>query len=1353
MTQPSPTILKRPHLEPSEDYYHLRGEGIGSIEELGSRNWTDYNTHDPGITILEALCYAITDLAYRTGWEMGNLLAPASPSADPAQPFPNQPFFTAREILTVNPWTPHDFRLLLIDLDMIRNAWVFCKTCACDVRYYAWCDKDRLVLSYQKPADQSVQTKKVEPLGFYEVLLELESDPELGDLNDRKLDQTYTVFDTEEKAHPVMLELRFPDWQPGTKEERDAKNEFLTPSGASLDVVLSSFGAIPTYDVLSDAALDEAARDAYVQRHWRHLLYASFKVTLSSGTPSRSFVIPHATLRILGDAYAKNQASVAGLKTIFQDNGPTGFIQRYRDKLLKIQGAVASAKSVLQHHRNLGEDYCRIRGIDVEDVAVCADVQVSAAADIERVQAQIWFEIERSFNPPIPFYTLQELRDAGIPVEDLFNGPALQSGFIKAHDLEASELKTELRVSDILNRLMDIEGVVAVNNLLLTKYDANGNIVKGAADPSWKNGAPEFDPNKVSASSLLVISGRHQPRLYRNLSRFLFFKNGLPFLPRMDEARDTLIQLRGEAERPKLRGTPDDIPITAGQFRHTEDYAPVQYSFPLTYGIGPDGLPSHASPLRRAQAKQLKAYLMVFEQFLGNAFAQLAHTADLFSLDPKVEHTYFVKEFSEAIIRGYTDLIADGFSTSELQRMVETPPEFQERRNRFLDHIMARFGEQFGEYALLLTNLKGEQVALSRLIDDKISFVKAYPEISRNRSKAFHYQQHPCSPDNCAGLKKRMSLLLGYPDLYFVWQAKRAPSVPGYVVTLLLKDQQGKVLLAREPHSAIAEALETYLTASGVNDTAGTWEILYEFGHWLIQRQEGTGERTREDFLLFKNRTEAQALANEVMKAIQEILVQLVRDGRYTTIQEGDGFRVAVTDKNGALLCKHAAVFERKAEAERFQKELKEELMGWSSSARAIVVEHVLLRPKFPGDALFPACTEGPCRTCGDEDPYSFRLTFVMSGWSAPFNTNLEMRDFADRTIRQETPSHLLGKICWVGNDGFIKNPCDPVIDELVELLMDKGRTAGGAKPTESEACACAMAVYTKFTDVFQRWYEDKTLAYFHADVLTEALRSEFGAKINAAEISCAAVLDEPLWTALLTIMVSHFSHIALRGWQFERFEDAWCKWLEANADAEIDWMEERLLERVEALLAGNLKTGSGAAVPKKDKLCRCAAAIVTKFGMAFHQWMEAQIKAGTAGENLPSFALDSVELCQGLAFQEETAPTITAFLNERYDKYKLVSYRLWIIVDLLSKLSSTYPPATLHDCDEGSDVNPVRLGKTALGGHQPRPSVPLQEPSPAGSPPVEAAPPPAPSSPAQPTPSAVKSSKRGKRKGPSSTS
>ena len=61
------TISDQPPEHPVLDYAGLVAEGIRQLERLSDGRWTDFNTHDPGITILEAACYALTDLGYRTG--------------------------------------------------------------------------------------------------------------------------------------------------------------------------------------------------------------------------------------------------------------------------------------------------------------------------------------------------------------------------------------------------------------------------------------------------------------------------------------------------------------------------------------------------------------------------------------------------------------------------------------------------------------------------------------------------------------------------------------------------------------------------------------------------------------------------------------------------------------------------------------------------------------------------------------------------------------------------------------------------------------------------------------------------------------------------------------------------------------------------------------------------------------------------------------------------------------------------------------------------------------------------------------------------------------------------------------
>src|SRR5687767_15487411 len=112
-------IQKNRKLPPSQDYDLLRREGLQHIENLSHALWTDYNTHDPGITILEALCYAITELGYRSRFDMKDLLTGVNGNT-----VPGQTFFTAKQILTVNPLTKNDYRKLLIDIEGIQNAWM-----------------------------------------------------------------------------------------------------------------------------------------------------------------------------------------------------------------------------------------------------------------------------------------------------------------------------------------------------------------------------------------------------------------------------------------------------------------------------------------------------------------------------------------------------------------------------------------------------------------------------------------------------------------------------------------------------------------------------------------------------------------------------------------------------------------------------------------------------------------------------------------------------------------------------------------------------------------------------------------------------------------------------------------------------------------------------------------------------------------------------------------------------------------------------------------------------------------------------------------------------------------------------
>jgi hypothetical protein len=106
------------------DYEALRSRGIEHIEKTASAIWTDYNIHDPGITSLEILCYAITDLSYRSQFSIPDLMRKEKDNeADIISEF-----FTAKNILPNKALTINDYRKLIIDIAGVKNVWLRKKT-------------------------------------------------------------------------------------------------------------------------------------------------------------------------------------------------------------------------------------------------------------------------------------------------------------------------------------------------------------------------------------------------------------------------------------------------------------------------------------------------------------------------------------------------------------------------------------------------------------------------------------------------------------------------------------------------------------------------------------------------------------------------------------------------------------------------------------------------------------------------------------------------------------------------------------------------------------------------------------------------------------------------------------------------------------------------------------------------------------------------------------------------------------------------------------------------------------------------------------------------------------------------
>jgi hypothetical protein len=100
------------------DFKSLKAEGLAYIQKHSSTEWSNLNPSDPGVTILEQLCYAFTELGYCGNFSMKDILTQKNGDLT----VDNQ-FYLPQDILTTSPVTIEDYTKLIIDkIPSVKNV-------------------------------------------------------------------------------------------------------------------------------------------------------------------------------------------------------------------------------------------------------------------------------------------------------------------------------------------------------------------------------------------------------------------------------------------------------------------------------------------------------------------------------------------------------------------------------------------------------------------------------------------------------------------------------------------------------------------------------------------------------------------------------------------------------------------------------------------------------------------------------------------------------------------------------------------------------------------------------------------------------------------------------------------------------------------------------------------------------------------------------------------------------------------------------------------------------------------------------------------------------------------------------
>lgn len=624
--------------------------------------------------------------------------------------------------------------------------------------------------------------------------------------------------------------------------------------------------------------------------------------------------------------------------------------------------------ATLQANRGLCQDFTGANTIALQEFILCAEIEITPGADAASTHARILVAVQGYLRPGVRRYTRDQMLARYRPADPaygdpaLFDGPALAGGFIDEDELAAAGLRETLLLSDVINLIMDVEGVKAIRDIILR--------------PAGAGTGPEGAPGKWE----IPVEPMQRATLATGKCRLVFYKGRMP-VPSAG-ALEQYELLWDAAETAFLPCEPGDAPMPLGRFRDPAQYQSVQAHFPAVYGIGDDGLPDNAGPDRQAQARQLQAYLLFFDQLMADYCAQLGHARLLFGLDPDLDNTYacqgvetmrdfrdFYPRAANATQAALENVELHGAAAAiawrnrirvHLQRAAETDDVRFARRNRFLDHLIARHGERFQDYVSVGGSVYG--VTPGAAIRAKCAFLQAYPEMNAERGRGFDYTLPPGggADTNVSGLQKRLTHLLGLGGLvYEIYQERDEDGIDEYRFRVLRRTADG-VLLSSTRHYATPELA---LQALGLALEAAELPSRYD-------RQVAIDGTHYFDIL--------DADGNELARRIQYF-------------------------RTPALL--EAAIVELLTEVTEHHRE------------RICIVENILLRPQEDTDPLLPICANPGCDDdCAGDDPYSWRLHILLPAGSRLFR-QMAFRQFAEGVIRDETPAHLMPRICWLSEE------------------------------------------------------------------------------------------------------------------------------------------------------------------------------------------------------------------------------------------------------------------------------------------------------------------------------------------------
>ena len=404
----------------------------------------------------------------------------------------------------------------------------------------------------------------------------------------------------------------------------------------------------------------------------------------------------------------------------------------------------------LSDNRGICVHFNDIFFLESEFITLDINIELNKKIDTAEFLFELVKTIENYFSPAPTFKTVDALMDFGVNVDDIYLGPLLKNGFIRDDELIEHELRKNVYVSDILNIVMSLDGVHHIKKMNITNdLGEEFNWIYKVRNKC----IPRLDISKSKVS--VSYKGKHA----YSVALLDFFPDNVSFKTKIGNAHKS-----------------NKIKPLKGKAKELKAYTSIVNDFPEIYGLSKMGMPEGATKEAVASTKQLRVYLMFFDQIMANYLAQLDHLKYLFSLNelnttnaiqiledfPGVYYVY--KPFLDKYLIEHQDLNDElslrrswkkyiNHHREDLESFVSKSKEdnsiFLKRRNRILDHLLARYGYDYSSFDVVsLLNEKELIQVKTDLLKNLCSLGYSRFTSSKETSQILHsssgYERHFC---------------------------------------------------------------------------------------------------------------------------------------------------------------------------------------------------------------------------------------------------------------------------------------------------------------------------------------------------------------------------------------------------------------------------------------------------------------------------------------------------------------------------------------------------------------------------------------------------------------------------------